>query len=275
MNSVYWSRLIVPVSVVVICFGQGCVSKGKYLTAVEERDDYVGKTGMLEDRVAELEQDKEALEAGVAALEMETRDLRAKVATLGSENAELDEMVQELGFEKQNLGAELARQKREAEQFESTYDALVRDLRQEVAAGQIEVEQLRDGLKVNIAQEILFGSGSAMLDADGKKILVKVCEQLKMVPYQVVVAGHTDSNQIRGRLAELYPTNWELGGARAASVVRLFQEEGIEGSRLISVSRGEFQPVAPNDTPEDQARNRRIEIRLRPVMPGDSASAAG
>jgi chemotaxis protein MotB len=267
--------LIAPFPILIVCFGSGCVSKGKYRTAVAERDDYVGKTETLEERIAGLETDKKALEAGVAALEAETRVLKTKNEILSGENVELDEMVQELGFEKQNLDAELARQKQDADQFQSTYDALVRDLRQEVASGQVEIEQLRDGLKVNVAQEILFASGSAKLDAGGKKVLVKVCEQLKMVPYQIVVSGHTDTNQIRGRLAERYPTNWELGGARAASVVRLFQEEGIEGARLISASLGEFQPLAPNDTPEGRAKNRRIEIRLRPVMPEESAVTPG
>lgn len=262
-------------AIVIVCAGSGCVSKGRYRTAVAERDDYASRTDTLEQRVAGLEKDGEALEASVDDLEAENLDLKRRIDDLERENAELDGTVQNLGRQKQNLDSELARQKQDAEQFQSTYDALVRDLRQEVAAGQVEIEQLRDGLQVNVAQEILFASGSAELDADGRKVLVKVSEQLKMVPYEIVVTGHTDSNPIHGRLAERYPTNWELGGARAARVVRLFQEEGIEGSRLEAVSAGEFRPVAPNDTPEDRERNRRIEIRLRPVIPEEPENPGG
>lgn len=271
-----WGPAVMAVlSVVMLMAGSGCVSRGKYRTAVTERDDYVGKSEMLEDRVAILESDKEVLETGVAALENQNRELKARIDNIARENADLDEMVQKLGFEKQNLGSELTRKQREEEQFRSTYESLVRDLRSEVAAGQVEIEQLRDGLKVNVAQEILFESGSADLDEGGREVLVKVCDQLKQVPYEIVVSGHTDSVRIRGQLAKRYPTNWELGGARAASVVRLFQQEGIEGIRLIVASRGEFQPVASNDTPEGRSRNRRIEIRLRPVMPEESTAAGG
>ena len=70
-------------------------------------------------------------------------------------------------------------------------------------------------------------------------------------------------------LKERYPTNWELAGARAASVVRLFAQSGIDGTRLSAVSRGDTRPVADNRTPQGRALNRRIEIRLRPMGEDD------
>ena len=81
------------------------------------------------------------------------------------------------------------------------------------------------------------------------------------------MVGHTDNVQISTRLKERYPTNWELAGARAASVVRLFQGAGIPVQQLVAVSRGEGQPIASNDTPEGRKENRRIEVRLRPFTP--------
>jgi chemotaxis protein MotB len=75
-----------------------------------------------------------------------------------------------------------------------------------------------------------------------------------------------------------YPSNWELSSARAAAVVQLFIEEGVDSSRLVAAGYGEFQPVGPNDTPENRTRNRRVvlmisktgELRpvLKPVTPG-------
>jgi chemotaxis protein MotB len=62
-----------------------------------------------------------------------------------------------------------------------------------------------------------------------------------------------------------YPTNWELAGARAASVVRLFAHSGLPAKRLLAVSMADVRPVTSNSTPEGRARNRRIEIRLRPI----------
>ena len=80
----------------------------------------------------------------------------------------------------------------------------------------------------------------------------------------IEVRGHSDDRNIGGNLAKRYPTNWELAAARAARVVRLLESKGIPGDRLAAVSLGPHQPVAPNDTVENRARNRRIEIRLLP-----------
>jgi chemotaxis protein MotB len=68
------------------------------------------------------------------------------------------------------------------------------------------------------------------------------------------------------KLAERYPSNWELAGARAASVVRVMQEAGVPATQLVAVSRGETEPVASNDTEEGRAQNRRIDVRIRPVV---------
>jgi chemotaxis protein MotB len=124
---------------------------------------------------------------------------------------------------------------------------------------------LRDGLRVNLSEEILFATGSAELGEKGRDVLLKVSAELEKVPYEIEVGGHTDNVPIRGRLASLYPTNWELAGARATRVVRLLEEAGIANNRLLGVSYGETNPVASNDTPEGRAQNRRIEILMRPI----------
>ena len=76
--------------------------------------------------------------------------------------------------------------------------------------------------------------------------------------------SHTDNIAVGPRLKQRYPTNWELAGARAASVVRLLSESGVANDRLSAVSFGPFYPVESNDTSAGRARNRRIEIRLLP-----------
>ena len=80
-----------------------------------------------------------------------------------------------------------------------------------------------------------------------------------------MVIGHTDDRPIGPALIKQYPTNWELAGARAASVVRLFDDSGLTAKRMLAVSVADSQPVASNKTAEGRAKNRRIEIRLRPV----------
>ena len=183
-------------------------------------------------------------------------------------------MVQErdaLANEKEKLQAELSTQQEEASELRGTYEGLVSDLQSELASGEVQIEQLRDGIRVNVSDEILFPSGSAVLADDGSEILRKVAGQLGQSPHRVEVEGHTDNVPISGGLARRYPTNWELAGARAASVVRLFESTGIDGSRMRAVSLSQFNPVAANDSEDGRARNRRIEIRLLP----DAGSPVG
>ena len=136
-----------------------------------------------------------------------------------------------------------------------------------MASGQIHIEQLRDGLEVGVSQDVLFASGSARLSGEGAAVLQTVAARLAPLAYAITVEGHTDGVAIRGALKKRYPTNWDLAGARAASVVALFVTAGVDGSRLAAVSYGSYRPVTDNDTPESRALNRRIEIRLRPLPP--------
>jgi len=145
------------------------------------------------------------------------------------------------------------------------YDDLVKELSTELDAKTIKIKEMKDGVNVNLSEDILFSSGSASLNDSGKKVIIKVAEKLKNIPHQVIVAGFTDNIPIRGSLTKIFPTNWELAGARAASVVRLLEKQGVDNGKLTAVSYGENQPVESNDTAEGRSQNRRIEIRLRPV----------
>ena len=97
--------------------------------------------------------------------------------------------------------------------------------------------------------------------------------RLTEVEHQIEVAGHTDGVRISGALAQRYPSNWELAGARAAVVVRLLAKQGVPANRLVAASFGETKPVDSNDTAEGRAHNRRIDIRLVPPTPGAPAPA--
>ena len=83
---------------------------------------------------------------------------------------------------------------------------------------------------------------------------------------QIVVQGHTDALPILGKLAERYPTNWELSAARAINVVRFLQDEvGIDPARLAPTALSEFRPKADNSSEEGRQKNRRIEILVAPL----------
>jgi chemotaxis protein MotB len=128
-------------------------------------------------------------------------------------------------------------------------------------------------LRLNVSQDVLFASGSAKLDRIGREVLVKVAKRLKELGDFIEVRGHTDDQPMSSALARRFPSNWELAAARAASVVRLLEEHGVPGDRLAAVSLGQNDPMVPNDSAENRARNRRIEIRLEPVARPDSNPA--
>ena len=125
---------------------------------------------------------------------------------------------------------------------------------------------MQSGVSLNLPEAILFDSGSAEVKATGNTVLNKVAKELSGISYQTIVAGFTDNVPISSRLVEQFPTNWDLAAARATSVVRLLEKSGVAKERLVVVSLGENQAIASNDTVEGRARNRRIEIRLRPVV---------
>lgn len=173
----------------------------------------------------------------------------------------LDEASQKLSMTSEQL-QEL---KSKAEEQKMLYGNLVKELSGELETKQVTIEQLKSGINVNLTEEILFPSGSAKLHDSGKDVLLKVSKQLEKVPYQIIVSGFTDNVPIRGMLATRYPSNWDLAAARATNVVRLLEESNISSDKLVAASFGENQPVADNATPEGRKKNRRIEIRLRPV----------
>jgi chemotaxis protein MotB len=196
----------------------------------------------------------------------------AKVTELDAcqaHDAEMTDKLVQLQNTRNSLTEEIeARKKAEAYQTE-IYNELVSDLQGEIGTNLLTIEQMKSGVNVNLPHDVLFTSGSAELCEAGRKVLLKVGAQLTEIPYQVIVGGFTDNVPVSDKLAERYPTNWELAGARAAGVVRVLEEAGVAKERLRVLSLADNLPVASNDTPEGRAQNRRIAIRLRPVVPGE------
>jgi len=235
-----------------------CVSTVRYNQVEQERDALAAKNEALKSAADNAAKSGETLAQEKAALEAEKAALEAKLASQQTQGEE--------------LGSKLHDSEEEARKMQSTYDGLVKSLKKELKAGQIEVTQMRDGLRVNVSQDILFDSGSAALDKNGTAVLSRVATELKKNPHQILVIGHTDNKPIRSTLSKQYPSNWELAGARAASVVRLFATSGLQSKRMRAVSVADSQPVASNKTEEGRAKNRRIEIRLSPVTPEEKSS---
>jgi chemotaxis protein MotB len=248
----------------------GCVTKGTYDQVAGERDQLTAVRRDLENRVEQLVAANQSLTAERIALIDENEDLRIAKEHNEQEVASLTRVKSKLTESLESREALLAARNAEIEKMRSSYDGLISDLESEVAAGQIHIERLRSGLKLNLSEEILFPSGSATLNAAGQAVLRKVSHRLLEFPHTIAVVGHTDNVPVARR----YVSNWELAAARASSVVRLMIELGVEPTRLKAVSRAEFEPVASNETAEGRASNRRIEIQLDAPIEGSTGRSA-
>jgi len=243
----------------------GCVSPTLHQAALDERDALQARTEQLEASVQALSSERDRL-AG------ELEDLRVQQEASARDTETLRGIEGRLPA----CETEVAGKTAKLDQLHATYEGLVKDLEAEVAANNTQIDQLREGLRTSLPAELLFTSGSAELSEEGTRVLADLAKDLRgdvYAPYQILVEGHTDGVAIRGALAERFATNWELAGARAARVVRALEESGVDGAKLAAVSRGEKQPVAPDDSPEGRTANRRIEIRLLP-MPGTKPATA-
>ncbi len=118
----------------------------------------------------------------------------------------------------------------------------------------------KEGLVIRLSGSYLFDSGRAELKPNALAVLDTIADEIRTVPNDIRVDGHTDSTPID---SPRYPTNWELSTARALAVTRYLTEtDGIRSGRVMAAGFGEFRPIAANDTREHRALNRRVEIHV-------------
>jgi chemotaxis protein MotB len=143
-------------------------------------------------------------------------------------------------------------------------DYVERELENEMDEGDakqfFEVYTEASGAKVRIRASTFFDPGSALIREEALPALEKVAKVLKKTQRKLVVEGHTDDQNIQ---SSQFPSNWELSATRASTIVRYFTTiHGISPKRLIAVGYADQKPVVPNDTPEQRAQNRRIDILI-------------
>jgi chemotaxis protein MotB len=120
-----------------------------------------------------------------------------------------------------------------------------------------------DKLEINMGNQLLFELGEASLRSQAKMVLARVAQMFMQSQSQIIVEGHTDDLPIH---TEMYPSNWELSTARAASVVRFLAGNDVEEGRFIVIGYNMYSPLVPNDSSESRAKNRRVKITLKPDM---------
>lgn len=135
-------------------------------------------------------------------------------------------------------------------------DGLIKDKN---LAGLISANIQERGVRISIMAQYLFASGSASLEQSVTSQVIEIGNMLKEFPDNYIrVEGHTDNVPIN---TAKFPSNWELSSARATNVLRtLVQKCSIDPKHISAVGYGEFQPIVPNDSDVNKAKNRRIDI---------------
>jgi chemotaxis protein MotB len=124
--------------------------------------------------------------------------------------------------------------------------------------GDINVKRDSRGVVVSIADKFFFESGSASLKGTSAEILDKIAAILLQYTNMIQIEGHTDNIPIKNME---FPSNWELSASRAINVAKYFMSShNIQPERISTIGYSEYKPVAPNDTTQGRAKNRREEI---------------
>ncbi len=243
-----------------------------------------GKRRELSEEVARKEAELRRKEEELQRREREMKELQAK---MDAERAEINRLqadleaqtasVNNLQGDKSALQADKSALMKDLEARE----ARVKELEAAIAARDEKANALRDRLKeallgfedsdlsvemrngkvyVSLSQNLLFATGSSKLDSKGADALTKLASVLKKNKgINVLVEGHTDSDGDA-------KMNWELSTKRSLSIVDLLTKNDVAPSRITAAGRGEFAPIASNDTAAGKARNRRTDIILSPQL---------
>ena len=188
-------------------------------------------------------------------------ELSAELTAKSKEHDHKEKMLKEREQKLKELQAIIARQ----DSITNRLNDIVTNALLGFKSDELNVEMKNGKVYISMSDKLLFKSGSASVEEKGKEAIKKMADVLIKNPdIDISVEGHTDNVPIK---TSLYKDNWDLSVARATNIVRMLSEEfKVNPKQLTSAGKGEYLPVAPNDTPEGRAKNRRTEIVLSPKL---------
>jgi len=225
-------------------------------------------------RVASLQADSAQLVSRINSLEGNIADLNTKIANLNSQNTQLGELTAEQQSKLtqsqkdlmkqqetlQQLQSLLQQQKQKSEELKNKMTEALKGFN----SNDLSVYQKDGKVYVSLSENLLFPSGSAVVNPKGVDALAKLAAVLNLnSDVSVNIEGHTDSIPIRGK----YQDNWDLSTARANAIVRILVNNYKVNPRKVTATGHSYDdPIATNSTPEGRAKNRRTEIILTPNL---------
>jgi len=268
-------KKFIYLGVIILISCTSCVTKKKYLLAEDGRLNGLNRIDRLNEDLGKC---KDAYDKQTARI----KDLVVDTTELGKSLRYSQSMLSSNISEKERLSAMLDQEMSELRKKEQT----INELQDLINAQNEKVQSLLSNIKnallgfsndelsvqerdgkvyVAMSDKLLFQSGSATVDSRGKEALSKLAEVLKVqTDIDVMIEGHTDTKPIN---TVQFKDNWDLSVIRATSVVRILTKDyGINALQIQPSGRGEFLPIATNETTEGRSRNRRTEIIISPQL---------
>lgn len=219
---------------------------------------------VVEEQRAELEQVAEPEK--LAEFEKAMQELKEELEKITSDKqTELDATEQEK--------IEMAQARKVQEEVKQQVNELNGILKDEIADGLVTVENIEDKIIIRIQEKGSFSSGKADFNPGFLDVVDRISDALVRAPGRIVVAGHTDNIPI---YTSRFRSNWELSSARAVSVVHaLMMNPGISEDRVLVEGHADSHPLVPNDSAENRAKNRRVELVIVRGEEGEKREAIG
>jgi len=252
----------------------GCVAKRYLAQSQQETATLREDSTRLANRNTTLQQNVSSLNDQIASLQKNIDDLNARISDLETQNSQLGQQTAAQQTKLTESQKNLQQQQQKLEQLQNLLnqqkqasDELKNKMTEALKgfnSNELSVYQKDGKVYVSLSEQLLFPSGSAVVNPKGVDALSKLASVLNLnTGVAVNIEGHTDSIPIRGR----YQDNWDLSTARANAIVRiLVNNYKVDPTRVISSGHSYYEPVATNSTPEGRASNRRTEIILSPKL---------
>jgi len=169
--------------------------------------------------------------------------------------------------------AEREKKVKELEQVLANKDKAVQDLKNKISNALLNFKEndltvkVKNGkVYVSLAEQLLFGSGSIEVDGKGVSALQQLAKAIKdQKDIQITIEGHTDNVPI-SKKSPYMQDNWDLSVMRATSITKILTNSGVASNQITASGKGEYSPLASNDTPQNKQKNRRTEIIITPNL---------
>jgi chemotaxis protein MotB len=259
------TRLLPLAALALMVALSSCVSKGKFLMSQSHLHNLQGDSATTHNQL-------DACNGKVSQLQGDLSSLNSRYSSMQGDLQNMQSSFQSSSTKSQMTISEQAKRLAALENLIQAQKDVMNKLKKTIADALVNFKpdeltvHIKDGnVYVSLQEKLLFKSGSAVVDPKGKEALGTLAAVLNNTPDVTVdIEGHTDTVPIK---TANFVDNWALSVGRAASIVRILTKDySVDPHRVTASGRGEFHPVASNDTPEGKSSNRRTEIILSPNL---------